>query len=146
MTNPTDFPASLTPPEIERLARDGIERLDWLIDRAEVLQRTIGAETWGPSGPPDPCRLAAISGKAAAYLTGLGERLVVELTEKVRVGARPSQTTFVGWHRESPRARWVALCRGPEDECFALLLLVVAGGDKCVLPSGRSPNDKPKPR
>jgi len=53
---------------------------------------------------------------------------------------------FIGWHRAGSRYPWEAVCQAPTDmKAWDLLLSGWRGGDKCVLPSGRRPDD-PKRR
>jgi hypothetical protein len=49
--------------------------------------------------------------------------------------------TWRGWHRSDASRPWLPLIEAEgEDEALVLLLCTVAGGDCCVLPSGKDPN------
>jgi hypothetical protein len=53
-------------------------------------------------------------------------------------------TSWTGWHRPGPGARWqVIVTADTEDAAFQRLLDFVRGGDKTVLPVGIDPNTKP---
>jgi hypothetical protein len=51
------------------------------------------------------------------------------------------RSAWTGWHRPHARAAWRAVVEAEgEDECWALLLVTVAGGDKTVTRSPADPN------
>jgi hypothetical protein len=136
-----DAPHTFTPPELDRLAKEGIARFDEVLTLAENAQRAIGAQTWGPDGPPDPHRLAALAGIAQATAVRLGEDYIAGLTEKLRGGVPPAVRKFIGWCRRDTSKRWRAVVRADtEDEAWGAMLTSVQGGDKCVLPEGQDPH------
>lgn len=52
-----------------------------------------------------------------------------------------TSTTWVGWHRRSPKALWRRVCTAPtEAECRSALNAARHFGDRLVLPEGRDPN------
>jgi hypothetical protein len=53
------------------------------------------------------------------------------------------RSAFVGWHRPHARAHWRPVVEAEgEDECWAMLLAAVAGGDKTVT---KNPADPDRP-
>lgn len=137
-----------TEPAVDAIAKAGLDWLERVLTRVEDLQRQTADEAWGPGGPPDLHRLAAICAIAQTTIARLADEHIDAVAERVRAGVPPPQAPgYVGWHRQGRGSRWRAVVRGDsEDEVFAMLLVAVAGGDKLVLASGDDPNLRPKPR
>jgi hypothetical protein len=54
---------------------------------------------------------------------------------------RTDRLAFTGWHRRSSAHPWRRTVQSEdENECWAMLLTAITGGDATVLPSHRDPN------
>ncbi len=59
----------------------------------------------------------------------------------------PPEPKFVGWHRQGRGRPWIRSCEGhTENEVWQKLLDDRPGGNKCVTPVGRDPNNTDKRR
>jgi hypothetical protein len=137
-----------TDPVADDLAKEAAERLDKVITRAEDLQRQVADQAWGPAGPPQIHKLAAVAGIAQTTLIRLSDGNIEAVADRVRAGVPPPKAPgYVGWHRERRGQRWRAVVQGDtEDAVFGALLVAVQGGDKLLTESGDDPNLRPKPR
>jgi hypothetical protein len=77
-------------PELDRAAKDVIERVDYLLTRLEDIQREVAADVWGSGGTADAHRLAAIAGVVTATETRLGPQYIGDLARRLRDG-KPSE-------------------------------------------------------
>jgi ribosomal protein S10 len=130
----------------EELAKDAMEILDDVCDRAVSTQRHLQARLAGLA----PLPLAHVRAIHAAALTALAtlspenlERIEAKLTEQ----ARGQTARFRGWHRRSKRDRWQAVVSADsEASAWQQMLSAVAGGDKTVAMDGVDPNEQRRPR